>query len=100
PTTSLYTLSLPDALPISELDDDAHGVFPFDHVKHVFDVQGFEIEPVGDVEIRGNRLRIVVDDHRLVSRLPEGADRVHGGVVELEDRKSTRLNSSHVKISY
>ncbi len=68
----------------AELDDDAHGVFLFDHVEHVLDVQGFEVEPVGDVEIRGNRLRIVVDDHRLISRLPEGVDRVHGGVIEFD----------------
>src|SRR3989442_6572275 len=34
-----------------------------------------------------------------VARHPRGVDRVLGGIDE-EDRKSTRLNSSHVRISY
>src|SRR5690606_40766703 len=34
------------------------------------------------------------------SRLPPFLRRVFGGVGAGEDRKSTRLNSSHVKISY
>src|SRR5690606_40813630 len=77
-TTELYTLSLHDALPIS----DDFGLF------------------VG-IEIGG---RLVQDeDGRIVNQsLPE-ADALPVTVRErtdVLDRKSTRLNSSHVKISY
>src|SRR5690606_39853245 len=86
-TTYIYTLSLHDALPI------------------------FLRVAVDDVEHdRRARLRIADDLAERVVRLDLGAvDRgddialdeagLRGGTVRL-DRKSTRLNSSHVKISY
>src|SRR5256885_5702759 len=70
-TTEIYTLSLHDALPISRL------------------------EPVLRVGIR--------DEHDRARRVPLGEAREHvlGGLDPLlRDRKSTRLNSSHLVISY
>src|SRR3712207_7971399 len=74
-TTEIYTLSLHDALPISEgregivrapgLEEPDHGLF---------------------------RRDFQVGHHAL--------PRCRVGVREVEDRKSTRLNSSHANISY
>src|SRR5436309_10788652 len=49
------------------------------------------------------RCVVLDDDHPLLPQLrPGGSDRASGleDHGEAEDRKSTRLNSSHVKISY
>src|SRR5690606_40788270 len=76
PPPELYTLSLHDALPISQLlDDIGHGL---------------------DAEIAGAEPQMLgADAQRDVLSGNSGA-----GARQLEDRKSTRLNSSHVKISY
>src|SRR5256885_12700915 len=65
-TTEIYTLSLHDALPISERSQDV-GVEP------------------------------MITPHRV--KLDGALDRL-GGVADRPDRKSTRLNSSHLVISY
>src|SRR5690606_41751970 len=71
-TPEIYTLSLHDALPISVLGGPPHAM-------------GAGVPPGGDDQVvqRGERVQ-------------------HGRGLEraAEDRKSTRLNSSHVKISY
>src|SRR3989442_12621726 len=79
-TTEIYTLSLHDALPIS-----------FPGVEHA------------DPEV-GLRCDAVADSHADVHE-STGTERLEHGVVERRarrhvDRKSTRLNSSHVRISY
>src|SRR5690606_41756838 len=73
-TAAIYTLSLHDALPISER---AQAVMLRD--QHVL------------------QDREVVEEPQVLERARD-AD-VHDAV-RLQDRKSTRLNSSHVKISY
>src|SRR5439155_24489688 len=70
PTTEIYTLSLHDALPISSRSE------------RISD----------DIEV-GFCVRVNPD--LPVGRFHVGVDLVEGG-----DRKSTRLNSSHVAISY
>src|SRR3989442_8486094 len=65
-TTEIYTLSLHDALPISD-------VRPQRDLRQVLDEDG-------------RAARLVGPDHDLLD--------------VVEDRKSTRLNSSHVRISY
>src|SRR5689334_24676477 len=65
-TTEIYTLSLHDALPISDHD-------------HVLDRGGIRNELVEGHPHRGVEVR---------------------HVARLQDRKSTRLNSSHSSISY
>src|SRR5690606_41832527 len=92
-TYKFYSLSLHDALPISLGQDHGLG-----------GGRGGPAHAVGVLAVR-----IGAADHaqqQLVARLAGHAGAL-GQVVELEehafagaDRKSTRLNSSHVKISY
>src|SRR5439155_23535657 len=86
PPPQIYTLSLHDALPISvQPPADLH------HRRHI---------GVDQLERRPDRLgpfdeqphRLALGCHRTSDGLPS--------VGEREDRKSTRLNSSHVAISY
>src|SRR5439155_26507422 len=74
-TTEIYTLSLHDALPICLLAHDAH------------------------VRQRLERLRDAAGELLAVDRQRAAGRHLHP-VRDLEDRKSTRLNSSHVAISY
>src|SRR5690606_41741590 len=79
-TTESYTLSLHDALPISEQHEDVR-------------------DPVlaRMIHVADERLDIRV--RREVRGHDEDRDRVQQDQRRI-DRKSTRLNSSHVKISY
>src|SRR5690606_42093810 len=77
-STDMYTLSLHDALPISD-GDPAGGV-----AEDALDGESLEFVVVGGAGA------VSVDVVHLVGGDAGGA----------EDRKSTRLNSSHVKISY
>src|SRR5699024_11662851 len=60
----------------------------------------------GDTEVGVGVLdpgELVPDDHIVTAGGHIGTDgqvRLYGGVLDLLDRKSTRLNSSHVSISY
>src|SRR5690606_41432378 len=75
PTTEIYTLSLHDALPIFD---------EFDRLANRLDLFG---RVVGDVNVE------------LFFQFHHQLDGVEGVGTQV-DRKSTRLNSSHVKISY
>ncbi len=55
----------------AELHDHAVRLLVLDDVEHVLDRQRLEVEPVGGVEVGGDGLRVVVDDDRLVARLPQ-----------------------------
>src|SRR2546426_7325927 len=79
-TTEIYTLSLHDALPISLLSKAWGVTLPL--VLLVLDVH--PLRRLG----RGGGLRTVL------------AEKVPYFVLALGDRKSTRLNSSHLVISY
>src|SRR3712207_7818749 len=80
-TTEIYTLSLHDALPICRL------------------LGGGEIDLVEVVAVGVPQKRPAGVGERDVVR-GRGAVRRLAGVVDREDRKSTRLNSSHANISY
>src|SRR5690606_41525838 len=82
PTTTTYTLSLHDALPIW-----AEGVGRRRHAV---------MNGAGPVREGQRPSLIVADRHQRIVR-PTLVDRRQ---VQQVDRKSTRLNSSHVKISY
>src|SRR5699024_11456316 len=87
--SSLYSLSLHDALPISDSLLDVR-------VAHVSD-DGFagNAQSGGDVPEFSIPVRGLVQVHEVhVDLCPRQFD------VRLGDRKSTRLNSSHVSISY
>src|SRR3712207_8976167 len=81
-TTEIYTLSLHDALPIFPGGDDSRAVRT-DHPGAL---------PLEVGEHRGGVLHrdTLGDDH----------EQLDARVDRLEDRKSTRLNSSHANISY
>src|SRR3712207_7774664 len=81
-TTEIYTLSLHDALPIYVRQPELLGGLP-----------GLGVEVVGDLQVVADEADGDDDD----ARHPGG---VQGRQVIVEDRKSTRLNSSHANISY
>src|SRR5262245_64342217 len=80
-TAEIYTLSLHDALPISEL------VAVQRHV-----------DPGADVVAQRDRAQQVRAPAPLA--LGHRQRRRHDGAAGMADRKSTRLNSSHLGISY
>src|SRR5439155_27171277 len=88
-SSELYTLSLHDALPIllsGEIDMTPIGSLDPAH----YDVLKRELEATGKGSVNG-----------VLARVRQNA--VYGtftGGFQLTDRKSTRLNSSHVAISY
>ena len=73
----------------TELHHDAQRLFQVDDRHHVFFGQGFEIQLVGDREIRRNGFRVVVDDDRFVAGFLDRPDRMHGRVVELDPLADT-----------
>src|SRR3712207_9172471 len=81
-TTEIYTLSLHDALPISVTLD------------HRAAAGAVHAEPGREAGVGGGGGHDRAD--RPVGELDGRAD----DVLDLEDRKSTRLNSSHANISY
>src|SRR5207253_11002216 len=94
PSTELYTLSLHDALPISPAKRDRSPAAPGDGSScsgGTRSKQAFIRSPNSD----RYRARPVLP---LVSNAT--ALRCSGRMRRTEDRKSTRLNSSHVAISY
>src|SRR5699024_12198067 len=98
-TTPIYTLSLHDALPISILKTNPN--FYAQKISQV--VQ--ETETIGekmnpDYEL----IRNLIDKDQL-NQLSEEKRQIivenfQAGTDQYQDRKSTRLNSSHVSISY
>src|SRR5437879_2844967 len=67
----------------AELDDDALGLLPVQDVQHVFGRQRLEVEAVGDIEVGGDGLGVVVDDDGGVARFTERPDAVDAGIIEL-----------------
>src|SRR5690606_41632594 len=53
-----------------------------------------------DVSLTQPRLRLLPQDNRIQTELRYALGMLGAGTRRVEDRKSTRLNSSHVKISY
>src|SRR3712207_7983228 len=82
-TTEIYTLSLHDALPIS-----TDGVDPTASSGNVYSGP-FQISSEGTTTVK---FRAIDNAGNL--------EAVQSRTVKLEDRKSTRLNSSHANISY
>src|SRR3712207_9000463 len=87
-STEIYSLPLPDPLPISvSVPERTH------HRRHARTVH----QPV----VRALLERDPSPRERLDQRLGLGVGAVQDGEIgEREDRKSTRLNSSHANISY
>src|SRR5205814_9583989 len=98
PTEVLYPLSLHDALPISPqavvlavMDDN-------DVVEHVAR-QFVRRHGVSAVEVLRERADCCAEDYRSADAWRDIAEAARR-LLSCEDRKSTRLNSSHLGISY
>src|SRR5690606_40580422 len=93
--TSIYTLSLHDALPIFEPYDLASDVLlPKFNIPEEFRHPEDELD-------NGTRGEMAYLRHITYEGAKKRYDEITPEIKErLEDRKSTRLNSSHVKISY
>src|SRR5690606_40281133 len=89
-TTEIYTLSLHDALPIFDLQESA----PAEIVDMLYSrrINLGLLATTSVAEASVDFIQIPLADDPYVLAVPD--------TVRLEDRKSTRLNSSHVKISY
>src|SRR5690606_42071373 len=100
PSIQIYTLSLHDALPISEIPDVVRRTLQGETIKRL-DIQHDEARLTLPVK-RRNRLVEIIP----ISKGCLGACTfcqtviARGRLKSFPDRKSTRLNSSHVKISY
>ena len=68
----------------AELDDHAHRLLGLVDLQHVLDRDGLEVELVGRVVVRRDRLGVAVDDDRLVAHLAHRHRGVAAAVVELD----------------
>src|SRR5207253_7620568 len=92
PTTEIYTLSLHDALPISVLGQSKAGTSVG---------QFLLIEPSARIAAMGNAGATMYGEVQASYYNPAAIGLfASNGVQFTQDRKSTRLNSSHVAISY
>src|SRR5690606_39760044 len=94
-TTGIHTLSLHDALPI--LTEDA-AIFLRDRGAVLVGIDSYNIDDTADLRRPVHTILLgagipIVEHMRGLEQLPVTGFR-------FSDRKSTRLNSSHVKISY
>src|SRR5690606_40396258 len=89
--SQLYTLSLHDALPISLRDLVLE---PAPLIVGIIELA----ECIGELVTEHEELESLGEARVVAVRLGQRRERARE--VEHEDRKSTRLNSSHVKISY
>ena len=68
----------------AELHDDAFRLLLVDDVQDVFCRQRFKVQTIGDVKVRADRLRIVVDDDGFIAHLAQRPYRMHRAVVEFD----------------
>src|SRR5207253_8965624 len=100
PPTDIYTLSLHDALPIFE--GLALGRPPAPVVYHVGVAEGHLVLQAQGAPVEHQLLELAVRgvEQGAAGRLVHAAGLHSHEAIFHEDRKSTRLNSSHVAISY
>ncbi len=68
----------------AELDDDAVGLLLLHDGHHVLERQRLEVQPVGRVVVRADRLRVAVDHDGLDADLAQGHRRMNAAVIELD----------------
>src|SRR5690625_6152992 len=85
----IYTLSLHDALPILTNKKNTAGTYARDVVLSCFFKPGF---------INNHNCKLNIGSVPTIARIPAIEIYIH--IISAIDRKSTRLNSSHVAISY
>src|SRR5437899_3599789 len=89
PTTEIYPLSLHDALPICASGSDLGSLLA---------IVGSLSATAGDFNNDGKLDLVVGEPARVVEEVSYGS--TGGSINDQIDRKSTRLNSSHLGISY
>ena len=67
----------------AELYDNAVRLFLIDDIQNILDRQRLKVEPVGDVKVRTDCLRIVVDDDGFDSHTAERPNGMYRAVIEL-----------------
>src|SRR5439155_7608778 len=100
PLPEIYTLSLHDALPICLIDEVARGLAVDLGVEEVGVLGGGVVAPDRHVGDRRDLHAGLRRDLRLGPVVVETGHRGEAFARDRPDRKSTRLNSSHVAISY
>src|SRR5690606_41735065 len=98
PSLETYPLSLHDALPIFDLHEVVKTLNTSPSSQHHLkrDVAQLVELLLETTDLRQRLLKTIID-------LPERIPQLFGAIIQTTDnidRKSTRLNSSHVKISY
>ena len=68
----------------SQRDDHGLGSLDVEHVEHILEGEGLEVETVARVVVRRDRLGVAVDHDRLVAGVVKGEAGVHTAVVELD----------------
>src|SRR5690606_41840897 len=98
-TTTLYTLSLHDALPILPLGEHILILTKSGYItaKYPITVDEFQTVNITDMILEIDNL---TQDLFTITLTEDELDNDESGFGNVSDRKSTRLNSSHVKISY
>src|SRR5207249_7566025 len=96
PPSHISILSLHDALPISVLCYSRMLFFQINPTFQRFDCKVFLTDALRYAG--GAPQRVMIDNTHVVVLRGTGREMIP--VPEMEDRKSTRLNSSHVSISY
>src|SRR5690606_42038266 len=93
PTTEIYTLSLHDALPILQADFDKAAAYHENIARSLKELGRMKkVKEKHDRDwLKYKQIEADRQQKELLYKVP---------VNIYEDRKSTRLNSSHVKISY
>src|SRR5204863_8538667 len=100
PPPHLHTLSLHDALPIFSAtqrrvaEQHAFDRLSLDLIEHRLDQRRLAGSRLANQQRQSARRR------QAISQVAQGFPLPSGEVQESRDRKSTRLNSSHVEISY
>ena len=83
----------------AELDNDAVRLLLVGDVQHIFHRQRLEVETVGDVKVRADRLRIVVDDDGFDAHFAQRPYRMHRAIVKLHaltDADRPRAEHNHL----
>ena len=81
----------------AKLNNNPLRLFLVDDIQHILGSQRLKIQPVGNIEVCGNSLRVVVDNNRLNAHLAQCPHGMYGAVVKLHaladaDRAGTQYH--------
>src|SRR2546427_1586434 len=79
----------------AELKDDPVGSLFLDDIEDVLEQEGLEVETRRDVEVRRDRLRVVVRDDRGHAGFAQGQDSLDAAIVELDPLTDSNRSAAH-----